>query len=341
MNPLRSGKFALLSLTVATLAATAAGCGSSASTPAASSTASPRPSGTANVAYASSLESLNEDVAGPTFNAAEGYKYTGQDNTSEALEASIAAGKIAPNVFESLGAASITPLEPKLTKWYIQYAETQVVLAYNPDSRYASQFQAIASGTEPMADLFRLLETKRLRLGRTDPVTDSQGRDFIFTLELAQKYYNLPPDMVPKVLRTSSTGLGSSRSSEIFTESSLGTALESGQLDAAGVFLNQAVQLHLDYIKLPAIINLSSPADEPYYEQASLTVGGNTYSGSPLVIDITIIGTPTAAATAFVMYTLSQTGLTEYRNVGFAVLTPKAFGDTSAIPASITSELGP
>jgi molybdate/tungstate transport system substrate-binding protein len=338
MNPLRSGKFALLSLAVTTLAATA-GCGSSAAAPAASSTVSARPSGTANVAYASSLESLNQNVAGPTFNAAEGYKYSGQGNPPEALEAAIAAGKITPNVFESIGSDDITPLEPKLTKWYIQYAETQVVLAYNPDSRYASEFQAIADGAAPTEDLFMLLETSHLKLGRTDPVTDSQGRDFIFMLELAQKYYNLPSDAISKILRTSSADLGSSRSSQIFTESSLGTALESGQLDAASVFINQAVQLHLDYIKLPELINLSSPADDAYYEQASLTIGGKTYTGSPQVIDITIIGTPTAAATAFVMYTLSQTGLTEYRNVGFAVLAPKAFGDTSAIPASITSEL--
>jgi molybdate/tungstate transport system substrate-binding protein len=341
MTPLRSPRILLLSLAAVAITAAAAGCGSSSSPSAAStgsSSATAKPSGTANVAYASSLQSLNEKIAGPAFTSAEGYKYSGQGNTAGALEAEIAAGEISPNVFESVGPDNITPLEPKFTKWYVQYAQSAMVLAYNPKSKYASQFKAIADGSEPMKDLFTLLETSGLKLGRTDPATDPQARDFIFMLELAQKYYNLPSDTVSKILGT--TDLGSSNSSQIFPESSLDATLESGQLDAASAFINQAVQLHLDYIQLPVQINLSSDAEKAYYKTASLTVKSKTYHGSPQVIDITIIGTPTPAATAFVKYTLSRAGLAEYKQVGFTPLSPAASGDTSAIPASIASELG-
>ena len=58
------------------------------------------------------------------------------------------------------------------------------------------------------------------------------------------------------------------------------------------------------------------------------------------MIDITTIGKPTSAGNAFVKYTLSPAGLAQYKQGGFSLPTPMAFGDTSAIPAEIKSELG-
>ena len=58
------------------------------------------------------------------------------------------------------------------------------------------------------------------------------------------------------------------------------------------------------------------------------------------MIDITTIGKPSNAGTAFVKYTLSPAGLALYKAGGFTLLKPTAFGDTSAIPAAVKSELG-
>ena len=327
-----------------TCTALAAGCSSSSSSSASTSSsstasASAKPTGTASVAYASSLEYLNEKVAGPAFTTATGYGYSGYGASSGDLEADIAAGEIHPNVFESVGGDNITPLEPKFTKWYIQYAGTSMVVAYNPNGKYASQFKAIADGSKPLSDLFTLLQTPGLKLGRTDPNIDPQGRDFIYMLELAQAYYNLPSDTVAKILGT--TDFGTANSPEIYAESALDSILESGQLDAASAFITQAIELHLDYIKLPAIINLGSFADAARYHQASVTIkGGVVKHGSPQVIDITIIGTPTPAAIAFVRYTLSAAGLAEYKHGGFFMITPTVFGSRSSVPSAILSELG-
>ena len=205
-------------------------------------------SGTVNVAYAASLTFLNEKVVAPAFTAADGYRFSGFGKASGAMESDIAAGEIHPNVFESVGRDNITPLEPKFTNWYIQYAGTSIVLAYNPHSRYASQFKANADGSGPLKNLFKLLETPGLRLGRTDPNIDPQGRDFIEMLELAQAYYHLPSNTVAKILGT--TTFGTASSPQIFAESALDSILESGQLDAASAFVTQAIELHLDYIKL-------------------------------------------------------------------------------------------
>ena len=327
-------RFAAL-LAIACTGLAAAGCSSS-SAPR-DPNASSKPSGPVSLADASSLSYLNDHVVSSAFTAAAGYTLQTTANSSGTLEADIAAHEISPNVFEAVGGDNITPLEPQFTKWYIQYAGTSMVLAYNPDSKYASQFNAIKNGTRPLSSLFTLLQTPGLKLGRTDPNTDPQGRDFIFMLQLAQKYYHLPSDTVSKILGTSDAG--SASSPEIYAESSLDSTLESGQLDAASAFVTQAVEQHLDYIPLPANINLGSASLAAYYKaNSAVTVKSGTKHGSPQVIDITIIGTPTPAALAFVKYTLSSAGLAEYKDGGFSMITPTVFG--SGVPAAITSELG-
>jgi molybdate/tungstate transport system substrate-binding protein len=327
----------LLVITCIALAAAACSSSSSSSTP-----AKAKVTGTVNVAAASSLSYLSEKVISPSFTKAEGYKYTGTYNASGDLESDIASGEISPNVFESVGGDNIMPLEPKYTKWYVQYAGNSMVLAYNPNSKYASQFKAFADGSKPLSGLFTLLQTPGLKLGRTDPNIDPQGRDFIYMLELAQSYYHLPSDTVSKILGT--TDFGTATSSQIFAESSLDATLQSGQLDASSAFLTQAIELHLDYIPLPSAINLGDVALAAQYAKATITVTSNgqktTKSGSPQWIDITIIGKPTPAAIAFVKYTLSPAGLALYKTGGFRLATPVVTGDSSAIPAAIKSELG-
>ncbi len=146
---------------------------------------------------------------------------------------------------------------------------TSIVVAYNPQSKYASQFKAIADGSKPLTDLFKLMEKPGFKLGRTDPAIDPQGRDFIFMLELAQSHYHLPSGTVTKILGGPA---GSSTSSEIFAESSLDSTLQSGQLDASSAFITQAIELHLAYIPLPAAINLGDSALATQYAKATVTV---------------------------------------------------------------------
>jgi molybdate/tungstate transport system substrate-binding protein len=321
------------------IALTVAACSSS---PSGNSNTGSSKKATVSVAYASSLQFLNEKVAGPAFTKAEGYPYSGTGNASGALEADIAGGEIHPNVFESVGGDNIMPLEPKYTKWYIPYAGTSMVLAYNPKSKYASQFKAFADGSKPLSGLFKLMETPCFKLGRTDPNIDPQGRDFIFMLELAQSYYHLPSNTVAKILGASD--FGTANSSQIFAESSLDATLQSGQLDASSAFVTQAIELHLDYIPLPPAINLGSAALANSYAKATVTITDDGVktpkTGSPQVINITIIGKPTPGAIAFVKYTLSPTGLGQYKTGGFKMITPTVVGDSSAVPSAITSELG-
>ena len=319
----------------------ATACGSSSPGNGSGSGSAAKPTGPVNVAYASSLQYLNEKVIAPAFKKAEGYTFVGTGGASGTLESEIAAGEIHPDVFESVGGDNITPLFPNFTKWYVQYAGTSMVVAYNPNGKYASQFKAIADGSQPLQSLFTLLETPGLKLGRTDPASDPQGRNFIYMLELAQSYYHLPSDTVSKILGGTP---GSSSSPQIYAESALDSTLQSGQLDAASAYITQAVELHLDYIKLPSAINLGDASMADTYKTVTVTYTkagtSTTKKGSPQVIDITIIGKPSKAALAFVQYTLSASGLNLYRAGGFSLPGITASGTTSAIPAAIRNELG-
>ncbi len=296
-----------------------------------------KPQGTASVAYAASLEFLNEKVFGPAFHTAKGFGYSGRAGESGALQAEIAAKAIAPNVFQAVGGDNITPLFPRFTKWYVQYAGTQIAVAYNPASKYGPDFAAIASGKKPVCDLFPIMEKKGFLLGRTDPNTDPQGRSFIYMIELAQSYCHLPAGTVTKIL---GSPLSSSSSSQVFAETSLLAHLQAGQLDASSAYLSEAIQQHLHYIKLPPAINLGDPGMAAQYHNASITITGNvTKHGSPLAYVMTIIGKPTSAGTAFIAYALSPAGRALYAREGYNLLTPTVTGDSSAGPAAVRAEL--
>jgi molybdate/tungstate transport system substrate-binding protein len=326
-------------LGIVCLGPAAVGCGSSSSSTPSASHSAAKPSGTANVAYAASLLYLNEKIVAPAFQSATGLKYSGRAGPSNGLQAEISSGEISPNVFEAVGGDNITPLFPKFTKWYVQYAATSIVVAYNPKGKYASDFKAIASGSKPIQDLFTLMQKPGFKLGRTDPNTDPQGRAFIYMLELAQAQYHLPKDTVSKILGT--TNFADPNSPQVFDEAALPAHLQAGQLDASSAYQSQAVQLHLNHIVLPVTINLGSAALADHYHTASITITGNvTKHGSPLVVDITTIAPPSSAGTAYVKYVLSPAGLALYRKGGYTVTKPTAFGTTSAIPPSISSELG-
>jgi molybdate/tungstate transport system substrate-binding protein len=323
----------LVAVATAGLVLTACSSSSSSSGPG----ADPGPKATANVAYAASLEFLNEKVFGPAFHTAKGYAYSGRAGESGALEAEIAGNEISPNVFQAVGGDNITPLFPRSARWYVQYAGTQIVVAYNPSSKYAADFAAIGSGNKPVCDLFPIMEKKGFLLGRTDPNTDPQGRSFIYMIELAQSYCHLPSGTVTKIL---GSPLNSASSPQVFAETSLLAHLQAGQLDASSAYLSQARQMHLHYIALPAAINLGDPSMAARYHSASITITGNvTKHGSPLAYVMTIVGRPTSAGTAFVAYALSPAGRALYAKEGYNLLTPTITGDASAVPAAVKAEI--
>ncbi len=319
--------------------AVAAGCTATpgrATTGGAAGAAPPRISGTADVAYAGSLQLLDDKTIGPAFTRATGAAYQGRGGGAVGLSHEIASGEIHPNVFESVGSAPITALEPRYTSWYLQLAASPIVVAYDPGGRFGAQLAAIAHRTRPLADLFRLLEQPGFLLGRTNPGTDPQGQAFVEMVELAQHALHLPAGTASKVLGPLDNP------AQVFSETSLEARLEAGQLDAASAFLSQAVQLHLPYIALPSTIDFGDPALASTYAQASVTLhDGRVVHGTPLTVDVTTIGHhDPAAAAAFVAYLLSPAGRAAMGAGGYQLLTPTVVGTRSAVPGAVRHVLG-
>jgi molybdate/tungstate transport system substrate-binding protein len=283
----------------------------------------------ADVAYAGSLELLNERTVGPGFSRSTGYGYLGRGAASFGLSREIVAGEISPNVFESIGAAPLAPLEPTKAHWYVSFASSPLVVVYNPHSSFALTLDRIRRGRLPLARLFSVLASKNFLLGRTNPNTDPQGQAFYEMIELGVQRYRLPGRLVKAILGSVDNP------AQVFSETSLEARLEAGQLDAASAFRSQAIQLHLPYIALPGAINFGDPKLTSDYAQASVQLSnGRRVHGVPLVVDATVIGRhDERAADAFIRYLLSPVGRQEYAQSGYSVF-PPIFAGTQ-IPRSI------
>src|SRR6478752_1294279 len=138
-----------------------------------------------DVAYAGSMGSLMEGPLKTAATQALKLDLHGRAQGSNALAQLIVGGSIRPDVFISITPAPmLTVLRAGKADSARPIAHTEMVIAYSPKSRFASRFDAAAKGKE---DLWKILLEPGLRFGRTDPVTDPQGRNIIFTMMLAEK----------------------------------------------------------------------------------------------------------------------------------------------------------
>jgi len=320
---------------VATLAMVASVCAISAAsaTTTKNTTTATTQRGTANVAYAGSLELLAQKVLAPRFKAATDDSFQGRAAGSSTLAAEILSNEISPGVFMSVGKKNIKKLWPTdRSRFVIQLATDPLVVAYNPKSKYASKFAAVADHKKPLSYLFSLLSTKGLRIGRTDPNADPQGVYFILMMKLAESTLHLkynPATTALGVTKASPFG----KTSQMVDEDSLVTDLQAGEFDASSAYLTQAVQYHLHYITLPASLNFSVTSQSAHYARVQITLtGGTVDAGDLITLNITSVR-PASAATAprtidqnadnaFVAWILSKDGRYYLKKGGYLMTHP-------------------
>lgn len=214
-------------------------------------TATPRAATVLRVAYAGSMGVVMDRHLGPAFAQTEGIDYQGIGQGAYGLARLLAARALRADVFVSITPGPDAVLQQAgLVDRAVPIASTQMVITYSPRSRFAPALRAAAQGRRPW---WQVLETPGLRFGRTDPATDPQGQNIVFTMLLAERFYH-QPDLVRRILR------GARNPAQIFTEPSLLSRLQAGQLDAASGYRSAAISHHLPYIPLPGAINLSDPA---------------------------------------------------------------------------------
>jgi len=215
------------------------------------------------VAYAGSMGALMEGPVRAAM-AAQGIELRGRAQGATALARLIAVGSLRPDVFIS---ATAEPLRIVAAAGKVAasalIAHTEMVIAYAPGSRFAAEWK--------QRPWWQVMLQPGFRLGRSDPRTDPQGRNFIFVCRLAEQYYRQPglaEKLLGEVLNPA----------QIFTEASLEARVETGQLDAAPAYRFQPRPLHLEFAALPAAINLAAPPAFP----VDLTIGDATWRPEPL-----------------------------------------------------------
>ena len=135
------------------------------------------------VAYAGSMASAME---GPIGRAAEamGLKLQGRAQGASGLAQLIVAGSLRPDVFISITPSPMQTVQRAgKARRAVPIARTEMVIAYSPHSRFRAEFERAARDPEGHP-WWRVLGAKGLRFGRTDPITDPQGRNILFVFQL-------------------------------------------------------------------------------------------------------------------------------------------------------------
>jgi molybdate/tungstate transport system substrate-binding protein len=227
-----------------------------------------------SVAYAGSMGALMDGPLKRAVAQTLKLEMQGRAQGSNALAQLILGGSLCPDVFVPITPGPmLTVLRAGKADSAKSIARTEMVIAYSPKSRFASEFQSAAQGK---AKCWEVLQQPGLRFGRTDPVTDPQGRNIIFTLMLAAKIYK-QPGLVNKILGAEIN------EKQIFSEPTVQARLQSGELDASSAYKIQPGSFNLPYITLAPEINLSGEDVHAEHPDISLTLAGKTYYPEPLI----------------------------------------------------------
>jgi len=285
---------------------------------------------TVSVLYAGSLAAVMEKGLGPAFVKATGYGYQGEAQGSLGGAQMIRDHLRTPDVFISADPlvnleVLMGPQNGSLVKWFAVLASSQLVLAYNPQSKFVAKFHDAAAGRIPW---YEVLETPGVLFGRGDPRIDPKGYRTLFLFSLAGKFYGR--EDIPKLLGDPINP------AQVFPEIALLARVESGQFDAGFFYKHEILVHHLPYLELPPQINLGDPRFSELYAQESYTTATEErIPGAPILFTITI---PEAAhrrdaALAFVRFVLSSQDL--LRQFGFGIVEHRVGGDGNAVPAQL------
>lgn len=292
--------------------------------------------GRVSVLYAGSLVNLMEKDLGPAFSRATGYKFLGEGKGSVALANMIKDKLRTPDIFISadpkVNDLLMGPDNRNLVRWYVTVFRNEMVLAYNPKSRFAGDLKEASKSEQ---HLYEILQRKDFRLGRTDPKLDPKGYRTLFLFDLAEKYYR-QPGLAKKILGEADNP------SQIFPEEQLAARLETGQLDAGVFYRNELANHDFPYVTFPRELNLSDPQLDAHYRTATyVNPKGKAYQGGAIVYTIALPETSRnrEGAIAFISFLMSTDGRKLLEKHGLQLIRPVVTGDQEAVPVKLQSTL--
>jgi molybdate/tungstate transport system substrate-binding protein len=220
-----------------------------------------------------------------------------------------------------------TMLIPEYASWNIRFATNEIVIAYRPESAYASLLN-----DENWPDI--LLKDDAI-IGRADPDADPCGYRTVFAARLAEEYYGRPG--------LADSLLGKDREYIRPKEVDLVALAETGVIDYMFQYRSVAIQHGFRYLELPDEINLSSPDMAALYDRVTYMIPGDapglrtmirgdyiSYSGT--VLDNAI---QKELAMEFFAFMLSEEGRAIFRECGQEPLVPAVADDEGMVPPSL------
>jgi molybdate/tungstate transport system substrate-binding protein len=257
---------------------------------------------TVKVLYAGSLVNLMERGIGPAFARETGLHFqgyaAGSSKIANEIRGKLRRGDVFISASPKVNATLMGASNGDHFKWYIHFAESPLMIGYNPQSRFANDFK-----TKRWDEV---LQAPGIRIGRTDPKLDPKGA---FTVELMTKaadFYH-QPDLVQKTLGAPDNP------AQVLPEETLVGRLQSGQLDAGFFYSTETSELDIPAIRLAPELEVKA--------SYTLTILGDAPNPN--------------GARRFVEFLLSEKGHTLLRQHGVDVIKPKVTGDVLTVPASL------
>jgi molybdate/tungstate transport system substrate-binding protein len=204
------------------------------------------------VLYAGSLVNLMEHGVGPAFDKATGNQFQGYATGSHRLANhfqgyAMGSHRLANDIKGNLRQGDVfISANPKVNdslmgaangdweSWYITFAQSPLVIGYNPKSKFAAEFK-----TKPW---YRVLQEPGIRIGRTAPQFDPKGELTLKLLKRAETFYNSP-------------GLSEKIIARPTVPEDLETALlQSGVLDVGFFYSTETTDAKIPALSLPPAI---------------------------------------------------------------------------------------
>jgi molybdate/tungstate transport system substrate-binding protein len=258
------------------------------------------------VLYAGSLVNLMEHGVGPAFDKNTGDQFQGFAGGSNGLANQIKGRLRRGDVFISANPRVNDDLTGTANgdwvSWYINFAQSPLVIGYSPSSRFASELK-----TKPW---YEVLQEPGIKIGRTDPKLDPKGALTVQLLDRAEQVYKLP-GLAQKVLRAPDNP------EQVRPEENLVGRLQSGLIDVGFFYSTETADLKIPAIVLPAEVALSARYTVTVLRDAAHPVG----------------------AIKFVDFLLGPQGRAVAQEHGLDTVKPSVGGDPGKIPAQIRSEI--
>ncbi len=259
-----------------------------------------------NVLYAGSLVNLMERGIGPAFERTTGERFQGYAGGSNGLASQIKGRLRAADVFISanpkVNARLMGPPNGSRVSWYISFAQSPLVIGYNPSSRFAADFKG-----EPW---YRVLMQPGIRIGRTDPKLDPKGALTLQLMSQAATFYGIT-DLSRRVLGEPENP------AQVLPEEALVGRLQSGLIDVGFFYSTETADARVPAVTLPAAI-----APKAVYTVTILRDAPHP-----------------AAADRFVAFLLGPGGRRLLKEHGLALQKPALTGAARAVPRDLRSLL--